>query len=337
MRVTAGWVLAWSGLWWAGAAGKAAAPEATEVTRLVQQLSATSAASRDGAERLLLERGSTILPAVVAARAGAAGETAFRLECIQHRLELMATAESVDAAIDTLTLGVAAVEPLAGGRKIRITLRAAWGPALEPLAMRLPAHTVMADGPAAEALPPVHRQAIVEPMIVSGATAVSLPLLFRQVDPPLESLATLRGTITLWIAGRDHDFELPLDGLPRSMRIGRATVTIVDTTIREARLDVTARIGFDEPTESLASHRPWLAARLIEVVGKDGQPLARTAQRTAARSEQGLTAVASFAVPAGVESTAVRGFQMRWRLPMAIHEVPVNFLVREVRLPPAEK
>ena len=79
MRVTAGWVLAWSGLWWAGAAGKAAAPEATEVTRLVQQLSATSAASRDGAERLLLERGSTILPAVVAARAGAAGETAFRL------------------------------------------------------------------------------------------------------------------------------------------------------------------------------------------------------------------------------------------------------------------
>ena len=62
MRVTAGWVLAWSGLWWAGAAGKAAAPEATEVTRLVQQLSATSAASRDGAERLLLERGSTILP-----------------------------------------------------------------------------------------------------------------------------------------------------------------------------------------------------------------------------------------------------------------------------------
>lgn len=332
MRVTAGWV-AWGGFMVLVAACGAAEPDETVVTPLVQRLSAGSATVRDGAERTLLDLGPAILPQVVAARAVAAGETAFRLRCIQHRLEEMATAERVETAIDTLAFRIDAAEPVAGGRRVRIPLQVAWGPELTPLAMRLPAHTIMADGPAGEALPPVHRKNIVEPLIPPGATAVSLPLTLEQIAPPLTSLATLRGTLTLWIAGRDHDFEMSLDGSPRSLRVGRATVTLLDAAVRDERLEVTAGIAFDEPSEALASHRPWLTARHIDVVGTDGRPLVRSEQRTAARSERGLTAVASFALPAGVHRQDQ--LRMRWRLPMAIHEVPVDFVVHDVPLPAA--
>lgn len=317
----------------AAAACLAAEPHEAAVDRLVPQLSSASATARDEAERALLDLGPTILPRVIAARRGAAGETDFRLQCIQHRLEEMATAERVETAVETLSFSVHAVEPAAGGRRIRIPLRATWGPALEPLAMRLPASTIMADGPAGEALPPVQRQTIVEPLIAPGATAALLPLMLAQVDPPLESIATLRGTLTLWIAGREHDFELPLESPPQSLRVGHATVELVAATVHEDRVDVTASIMFDEPSEALASHRPWLVARKLDVVGPDGQPLARTAQRTAARSDRGLTASASFTLPHGVGG--VRNLRLQWRLPTAIHKLPVDFLVREVHLPHA--
>ena len=329
MRVSG--LLAWGGSCAAAVACLAAEPREMAVGRLVPQLSSASATTRDEAERALLDLGPAILPSVLAARRGAAGETDFRLRCIQHRLEEMATAERVETALETLSFSVDAAEPVAGGRRVRLPLRVSWGPALEPLAMRLPAATLMADGPAGEALPPVQRQAIVEPLIAPGATATSLPLMLEQVDPPLESLASLRGTLTLWIAGREHDFELPLDAAPRSLRVGRAEVAVLAAGIQENRLDVTASISFDEPSEALASHRPWLVSRKIDVIGSDGRPLPCTEQRTAARSERGLTAVASFTLPRG--GGGLRDFRMRWRLPMAIHELPVDFLVREVPLP----
>jgi hypothetical protein len=72
---------------------------------------------------------------------------------------------------------------------------------------------------------------------------------------------------------------------------------------------------------------------MIDVVGRDGRPLPRVEQRTAARSEQGLTAVATFELSAGGKTT---GLRLRWRLPMAIHEVPVDFVVRDIPLPPPE-
>lgn len=333
MRVS--WLLAWVGSFAVAAAGLAAEQPETAVERLILQLSSASAAARDEAERTLLGLGPALLPRVIAARRGAAGEADFRLRCLQHHLEEMATAEGVETAVEALSFSVDAIEPVADGRRIRIPVRVTWGPAVEPLAMRLPVGTIMADGPAGEALPPVQRQAIVEPLIAAGATTASLPLILTQVDPPLESLATLRGTLTLWIAGREHDFEIPLDGSPRSLRVGRASVAVLAAATQEDHLEIMASITFDEPSEALASHRPWLAARGIDVVGPDGQLLPRTEQRTAARSERGLTAVASFTLPA--HGGGLRGLSMRWRLPMAIHEVPVDFLVRDVPLPKPSK
>ena len=126
MRVSGGWMLVGGGLIAVAAACGAAEPGAAAVDRLVPRLASGSATNRDEAEWALLDLGSAILPQVVAARAGAAGEAAFRLQSIQHRLEERATAERVDAAVDTLAVSVGAVEPIAGGRKIRIPLRAAW-------------------------------------------------------------------------------------------------------------------------------------------------------------------------------------------------------------------
>ena len=316
----------------AGAACLASDPEDRAVDRLVLQLNAASAAARDSAEQSLVELGPAILPLVDAAQADAVGEAAWRLRTVQRRLEEAATAEAVEAAIDTLSVTVTGVASASGGKDARITLRAAWGPSLVPLAVRLPMQSVVADGPAGEAMPPRHRSASIEPAVTHRSAAVDLPLMLVQPEHRLESLDSLRGTLTLWIAGREHDFVLPLDGTARSLHIGQATVRLIDAEVRHDAVHVTAEVTYDAPTEALASHRSWITERLVDIEAQDGTLLRRLGQSTAARSDRGITVTASFAIEGGIRD-ATEGLRARWRLPLAIHVVPHDFAVRNVPLP----
>lgn len=321
-----------------GLAGAAAEPDPGGIGRLVRDLNAASVASRDAAEQAILDMGPEVLPQVVAAQEGAAGEAAFRLRSIQQKLEETATSEAVDAAVDALAVSVAAVEPVGGGNAVRFVLRAGWGAEPLPLAIRLPLRSVVADGPAGEAMLPTHRTAVVEPAIPPGATAADLPITLVQPEHRLDSLMAIRGTLTLWLAGREHAFDVPLDGpVPRILRVGRATVTLDDVETRQGVLRVDASIDYGAATEALASHRPWLASRPVEVVDATGALLPRRKQVTIARSDRGLTAEASFAVSEsrlrGSGEPPLAGLRLRWRLPMAIHEVQRDFVVRDVRLP----
>lgn len=305
-------------------------PPSPPLEQLVRDLNAPSRAARDAAEQALLGRGPDVLPAVIAARARAAGEAAFRLRGIQRRLEEAEALDSVERGLATLAVTVARVEPLRGAAGVRILLRAAWQPPLEPLAMRLPLASIVAEGPAGEAVPVAQRQAVVEPAIVAGQTAVDLPITLVQPQQGIASLGSLRGTLRLWLAGRQHAFELPLGrGAGASLTVARAAVTLEEAAVRGGRLLVTARVTYDAPSEALASHRPWLALCPLEVVGDDGRPLARIDQTTTSRSDRGITTTAEFTLA----GAPVERLRLRWRLPMALHEAPFDFLVRDVSLP----
>lgn len=302
------------------------------ISGLVRELNAGSLSRREAAERRLVEAGPAALPAIVAARASAHGEAAFRLRTIQRALEDAATLQTVEEGLATLSVAVARVEAVGTSpRAVRIVLRASWKQPLDPVVVRLPVASVVAEGPAGEALPAAQRLAVVEPAMPAGATAVDLPVVLLQPDHPLESLGVLRGTLRLWLAGRPHDFVLSLDDERlRSATVARTTATVEEAVVREGRLLVTARVAYDEETEALASHRSWLAECPLEVVGADGRPLARIDQTIIARSQRGLTARATFALP---DARTPAGLRLEWRLPMAIHEAPFDFSVRGVALP----
>lgn len=313
----------------------AAEPNVHTFERLVEQLNAPSAQARDAADETLREQGPAILSLIVAARGRAAGEAAFRLRDIQRGLEEAATAQAVNEAIGTLNVAVDRVIPVGDGGTVRVMLRADWGSALVPLAMRLPMRSIVADGPAGESMFPTHRVAIVEPAVTPDTKSVSLPVSLVQPTPRLESLASIRGTLSLWIAGREHDFEIPLDAArPSRLRVGHATVTLVDQSVREDVVRVTVELAYDEPTEALASHRPWIAGSLVEVVSNDGTPLHRQSQSMVSRSDRGGRLTAAFAMPAAAArgSDAPVDLRLRWRLPMAVHEIPFDFTVRNIPL-----
>jgi len=405
---------------------------------LVQRLGSGSSIVRDQAERDLVAVGPAALPAVIAARDTASGETAFRLEVIQRHLEgraagqavepasvsvalrdvpardalaavftqssstielaaavasgpagdrLVSVAidrgtfwEAVDAVLDRaglsleygdrppglvivdrpgptdvavaagpLRVSVAGVEPTGPPpaadrprpRGARVTLRVAWEPRLEPLLLRLPVRSVVAEGPAGEAVPPAQRLAVIEAAIPGGRPWLDLPLSLTAAATPLEALGMLRGTIVVWIAGLEHEFQWRSSGtdggLPATtarggatQRIAAAEVSLLEVVRQPGRLSVRTRVTYAAPSEALASHHTWLASRGVQACLPDGSPLDRIEQRVESRTEQGMTATASFATDPGGPSPAVL---IRWRLPIAIHEVPIDFALRGVPLP----
>jgi hypothetical protein len=303
------------------------------VQRLVIALGSGKLASREAAERELLALGPTALPAIMEAGADAVGEAAFRLRGIRRSLEEQAAAEAV--AGGTVTVELAGVEPTGGeaATGARIRLRIGWEEGRPPLVMKLPLASVVAEGDHGEAMQPSQRAAVIEAAIPADRAWVELPIVLGQPSPPLASLAILRGTVNVWLTGMEHAFTFSgLDARSagndsrRSLRLGQATVTIDELERRQDRLLVTATIAYDTPTEALASHRSWLARRPLELLAADGQPVAPLSQTVRSRSERGLTATAEFPAHSG-------GGRLRWQLPIAIHEVPIDFAIRQIPLP----
>ena len=247
-------------------------------------------------------------------------------------------------AAGPLRVAVARIEQTGrpGTAGVRVVLRVAWEPRLEPLLVRLPMQSVVAEGPAGEAMAPAQRAAVVEAKAVGRRQWLDLPLMLAQPTPPLESLGLLRGTVLLWLAGREHGFEFAgleagaegVAGLP-SLRMARAVVTLRRIAVRGDRLLVTAGVTYDEPTEALASHQTWLTKKPLALVAPDGGTIAPIEQTVESRSEQGLTTTAVFRLPGdGRRPTTLQAMRVRWILPIAIHAVPVDFAVRGVSLPP---
>jgi len=255
------------------------------------------------------------------------------------------------AAAGPLRVSIASVErtglsptdaPGAKLRGARVTLRVAWEPRLHPVLMRLPARSLVAEGPGGEAVPPQQRAAVTEATIPPGGAWVDLPVLLAPSAVPVDRLTTLRGTIVVWLTGRDHTFSFTglrgdraadATSIGRPVRVAEAEVRLVEARVAGGRLLVRAAVAYDTPSEALASHHSWLAARGLEACTANGRRLDRIDQELTARTDRGGTVTAEFSLPSAQEVPQAAGREevaIRWTLPIAIHEEPVDFMLRDV-------
>lgn len=231
------------------------------------------------------------------------------------------------------------------GRGARITLRVAWEPRLEPLLVRLPNRSLVAEGPAGESMPVAQRAAVIEAVIPPRRPWIDLPILFAAPAVPLDRLGMLRGTVVLWLKGMEHAFcfagvradrDPVTPALPRPLRVGQAEVALLGAAVDDDRLQVRASVTYDAASEPLASHHSWLAARSLEAWLADGVQLDRRDQRVESRNDRGITVAAEFTLPADWSRRSAaerRELSITWPLPISIHEVPVDFALRDLPLP----
>jgi len=304
------------------------------VRGLLLDLGSGSMAARDAAEATLIGLGPKALPTIVGLGRDADGEAAFRLDGIRRTLEEAAAAGS--SAEGRVTVRCLATEPFGDGGT-RLLLRIDWTEDTAVLALRLPLRSIVADGPSGESVPVAQRAAVLEATIPPESRFVEIPVGLMPPAVPLPLLDVLRGTVIVWIGGMEHDFDF--SNLSRAVsgnlhpvaRLGRAAVRLEEVALESGRLLVTASIAYDDLSEALASHRTWLSDRPLELLGPDGQPRRPASQTVRRRSDRGLTTTAEFPWNDDAASSLL-GCTLRWRLPIAIHEQPLDFAVRAIPL-----
>ena len=153
---------------------------------------------------------------------------------------------------------------------------------------------------------------------------------------PLEAIASLRGTLTVWVAAGDVDARLPIGEpgrptrSPEEQQLGDARVRLIASEPSPEGLRVRAQAAYPA-SEALASHRTWITDRPLSG-WIDGQPLAVASDRVVRRDDSGLTREAVLTTADGVAPAAIGG-EVRWRLPLAIRKFPVDFQLRAIPLP----
>lgn len=234
------------------------------------------------------------------------------------------------AAAGPLLVMVAGVETgraAADGRPVRVGLRLAWEPRIVPLVIRLPMDSVQVEGPHGESVPPSSRRGVVEATILPGAAWVPMTIPLLGKEPLPESLASVRATVRLWCAGGEHDFSMPLEPLPAQsrQRVGRAEVSFRAERRDRGRVAVDAEVVYDGPSEPLESHRMWLVDRELAVLGPAGDELPPESHSVRHRSDRGLAVTDEFVLGRRAEGSSVR-----WRLPAAVRELPIDVNLRDV-------
>jgi hypothetical protein len=218
-------------------------------------------------------------------------------------------------------------------RAVRITLRVLWEPRMRPIMLQLPMASLIAEGEAGEVIPPRQRAAVVEASPRGDAGAVTISVLLAAPTPALETIASLRGTFAVWVPAGDGELRLPLREQPPEapqQQVGDALVRLESSSLSGKALTVRARADYPA-SEALASHRTWITGREL-ACWLDRQLLTPLSDRVVRRDERGLSREAVFALPEGIDPTAVDG-QVRWRLPLAILEFPVDFRLQGIPLP----
>lgn len=213
------------------------------------------------------------------------------------------------------------------GRPVRVGLRLVWEPRILPLVVRLPMDSVQVEGPHGESVPPSSRRSVLEATVLPGAAWLPMTLALLGKDPLPESLASVRATVQLWCAGGEHDFAMPIGSLPAEDRqhVGRAQVSFRAERRDPSRVAVDAEVVYDAPSPPLESHRMWLVDRELEIVGGDGGRLPPASHRVRHRSDRGLAVTDEFVV----EGLA-KGGSIRWRLPSAVRELPIDVNLRGI-------
>lgn len=248
--------------------------------------------------------------------------------------------------------------PADAPRGLRGMLRVIWEPRMEPVMVRLPMASLIAEGPSGEVVPPQQRASVVEGAVRPQEGWVDLPVLLKPAPAAVDRLATLRGTVEIWLPAAESDVHFQLDQvgrLPIVRRLGEATVRLDAVTLavpeerrgesglqRRGRLTVRMTVSYPA-SEALQSHHTWITLRPIRceignasVEGED--------QRVVRRDDRGLTREAVFLVPCAAAPGDVKGgdllppgLRVSWRLPLAVRQTQIDFRLVDILLPfPAE-
>ncbi len=220
-------------------------------------------------------------------------------------------------------------------RSLKLFLEVAWEPRLRPITLVQPLATIRATSSEGE-IAVDNEGAEPETSVTGDHTSVELQIPLVLPPRSVGKIDTLKGHIKALVSGPAEEFrftELPLakgGGEPKRVEQRKAAVTVSLDRIRKNNeaWEVDVRAKFDEPGDSLESHRGWIFDNDAYFESADGARIAPASyeQTRESRDEVGIKYLFD-------ATDSLAGLAFVYRTPLAILELPVDYEFHDLPLP----
>lgn len=217
-----------------------------------------------------------------------------------------------------------------GTQALNLNLEISWEPRLRPIAITQPLDRIDAVTDAGNRLAVGQPGRVYNIEVQEGSTASTITTPFELPDRSINTIETLRGSLTALVPGKREKFTF--DNLQPKQPIvqsrGGVNVTLERVVKNGAIWEVHMSLKLDEGNDSLASHRAWVFNNLTYLVGDDGEPIDHAGFETTKQTATEVGIAYLFDVPDGLD-----GLKWVYESPVSIVEQAYTFELEDIELP----
>jgi hypothetical protein len=216
-----------------------------------------------------------------------------------------------------------------GASTLRLGLEIVWEPRVLPVLIRQDLDNIELTADNGDALG-MSTTGMIQLPVQAGVSSIDLRLPLELPSRDVKKIASLRGQFTALIPGGVETFEFDDLVGARNVQQRRGGLTVVLDRVRRngGVQEISVRLRFDQPGESLQSHLDWVSnneAILLDANGRqaDEPNYEKYLER---ENEVGF----SYLFPV---SGPLTGYTFIYKTPSGIAEVPIDYELKDITLP----
>jgi hypothetical protein len=213
---------------------------------------------------------------------------------------------------------------------LRLTIEAAWEPRMTPIVLEQPLGDIKAVDDSGQPLEVDGRLGKLEVAVQGNLSAANLEVPFMLPDRSVKEIKTLSGTLMALVPGRVETFEFTDLATARNVQQRRGGVTLLlEQTFKNVGLyDVRIRVQFDKAANALESHRGWIYNNDAYMLDPSGQRVENAGIEATRQAINEIGLSYKFVLDDGLA-----GHTFVYKTPAAIVRMPVNYELRDIKLP----
>ncbi len=213
---------------------------------------------------------------------------------------------------------------------LNVGVEISWEPRLQPITLVQRKAALTATDESGKPIP-VTEGGDIPAMIHQGSPAVEIELGFDAPPRSVKQIASLKGAVDLLIPGKSEPFEFTNLKAAQKVAQQKHNVTVTLDGVRKSGevWELRLRIKYAQALDAFDSHlAAWILSNEAVMVTPSGETIDNAGLDTTHRLEDEIGVAYLFDLEKGLD-----GLTFRYRTPISIHQIPMDYELKNITLP----
>jgi hypothetical protein len=219
---------------------------------------------------------------------------------------------------------------LAESATLNVGVEISWEPRLQPITLVQRKMALKATDESGKPIP-VADQGDIPAMVQPGSPGVEIELGFDAPPRSVKQVASLKGSVELLLPGKAEAFEFANLKDAQKVVQQKHNVTVTLDSVRKSGeiWELRLRIKYAQALDAFDSHlAAWILSNEAVMVTPSGETIDNAGLDTTHRLEDEIGVAYLFDLEKGLD-----GLKFRYRTPVSIHQIPVEYEFKDITLP----